>query len=97
MFSKLNYPLCSEGMVVGLSSECVEAMRLYMGPKAPLNMMKIIENDPTHPPGCHVMHATGEWHFNAMHIHPERFDPDLVVKGVHQICKAVKGILDEFP
>ena len=90
MFSKLNYPLCSEGMVVGLSSECVEAMRLYMGPEAPLNMMKIIENDPTHPPGCHVMHATGEWHFNEAYYPPKgpkAFDPNLFVRGVHLVCK----------
>ena len=72
---------------------CMEAMQLYKGKIG--RMMNINEMDPTHPPGCHVMHATGEWHFNAMH--PERFDPDLVVKGVHQICNAVKGILDEFP
>ena len=85
MFSKLNYPLCSEGMVVGLSSECVEAMRLYNGVKTPFNMMKITENDPTHPPGCHVMHATGEWHFNP--LRPD-FNPDLIVKGVHAICHA---------
>ena len=57
-------------------------------------MKKITENDPTHPPGCHVMHATGEWHFNP--LRPD-FNPDLIVKGVHQICKAVKGLLDEFP
>ena len=74
---------------------CNEAMQLYKGKIG--RMMDISEMDPTHPPGCHVMHATGEWHFNAMHIHPERFDPDLVVKGVHQICNAVKGILDESP
>ena len=76
---------------------CMEAMLLYKGyrNKIPLIAMKnISELDPTHPPGCHVMHATGEWHFNAL---TKNFNPDLVVKGVHQICKAVKGLLDEFP
>ena len=101
MFSELDKP-CPGGFRMGCYHEkcCMEAMLLYKGygKKIPLIPMKNInEMDPTHPPGCHVMHATGEWHFNAMHIHPERFDPDLVVKGVHQICKAVKGILDEFP
>ena len=71
---------------------CNEAMQLYKGKIG--RMMDISEMDPTHPPGCHVMHATGEWHFNTA---SGSFDPDLIVKGVHQICKAVKGLLDESP
>ena len=70
---------------------CMDAMRLYKGPiwMAPMSLTSITENDPTHPLGCHVMHATGEWHFNKKTTFEEfpKFDPDLVVRGVHQICK----------
>lgn len=75
--------------------DCMEAMMLY---KSNRRMKNIKESDPTHPPGCHVIHATGEWHFNPWNVafNPETFDPDLVVRGVHLICKVnSRGVIKE--
>ena len=83
VFSELDRP-CPPGLMPACFDLecCLEAMQLY---KSNRRMKKITENDPTHPPGCHVMHATGEWHFNP--LRPD-FNPDLIVKGVHAICHA---------
>ena len=82
--------MCDYGAAKVLCNDlecCMDAMRLYKGPKN--NQLPETEIDPTHPLGCHVMHATGEWHFNKKAAFDEfpKFDPDLVVRGVHQICK----------
>merc|ERR1712141_410061 len=83
VFSELDRP-CPPGLMPACFDLecCLEAMQLY---KSNRRIKKITENDPTHPPGCHVMHATGEWHFNP--LRPD-FNPDLIVKGVHAICHA---------
>ena len=59
VFSELGKP-CPRGMEILDDPSCEEAMALYN-----IDFKDKHEATMRHPPGCHVMHVGGKWHFNA--------------------------------
>ena len=58
VFSELGKP-CPRGTEVLDDASCEEAMALYN-----IDFTDKHETTMMHPPGCHVMHVNGKWHFN---------------------------------